>query len=79
MAKKIRTPEINQRIFVIIKGSPTKYDRLHYYNNNTGHPFIVKRILPFCIIAIDHEGHEWRFPAVDFSFVNPYEIKKPSD
>lgn len=70
--RKIRTPEIDQEIFVIVKGSRTQYDYLHRYNETTGKPFIVKKRWPYCIEAVDDEGHEWRFPAADFSFVKPY-------
>jgi len=77
MAKTIRSPEINQPIFVIVKGSQTAYNRLHHYNKCTGHPFTVKRRWPFCIEAVDCEGHEWRFPTVSFSFINPYVVKQP--
>jgi len=76
VAKTIRTPEIGQEIFVVVKGCRTEYNRLHKYNESTGRPFTVIKRLPYLIIATDDDGDEWHFPAADFSFIEPYKAKE---
>lgn len=76
MAKTIRTPEVDQEIFVVVKGCRTEYNRLHKYNESTGRPFIVIKRYPYKIFAVDDDGDEWQFPAADFSFIEPYKVKE---